>query len=876
MKAHQIIYTSCRRGISGSSSGFQVWSCDEELFKSGKVDSPRYQSYFPFETPKKPSISAFGFRNVPDVGDVYCLNTRLKHDYAGEGTRAGNLLNHSICIEEQESSFYPAEVYGVSLFRTEMQDSEVNTPESPPFLPQLDVFGAGVITLEKISEWVLDGDRLEVLKMMFASLFEVCSNGKKLVVVDDESNVIRWIAALCYFLPLSLAKQISFLTYSDQADKGPAVIVGTGKEALSNIPSYSINSLIVFDILSNNVPKYEVGGAYIEFIESIELVPENIEKFTQFAENNFDLGFSLVDFDNAFSLYMLLNLEVADWSESAVHSGLQYAAESENAFLRRSLIETILNRRTEIQSVNAEEYYDILEFLINCWQDLTSDEREYVKDVAVQNLLAILQNSRCDDASFIEDFKRITASCADVGLNIFDIIGNEENSTRLFCNPSIVINDQILNALALALTEYLLKNNIEVQLIAFDEFYGRLYKKIICSVTADRSVSALGIAQRIVASSAGSCSFALNVAFTLGQALEQQNASSEIALGVTLDAFWDTTLDCLAACKLADRFWIVNRLIDLSTVDPSRYALVSAFFNKSVSQGANDQEAFSMFGKVVEGLGASTNQQSDNCFAEVGAHYVASLSAVSDENVTSIAREALRVSLKSQVYAPFLADLASLASQEMSFSRLCESDLQLVRCLEENLNITQRSSFSGNVALLALATRFKEAAKSGKVGDIYSVFMGLEGRLNLCGLENGEVKDYAKSISKYAVRVIQTLCGYEDFFNAFNATPESDLILFEELYDKAVKLYIKHDSIDSLLALNALAVLTNSSSYNKICSKHLGSLKAEKILDQIDPKTQNVINRELGRDSANRRCWKGIVDSSVKRSTKPLLSHFRK
>lgn len=61
VRAHQIIYTSCRRGIEGASDGLQVFSYDEGLREAGLDAGVRWQKLFPFDVPAEAGQTAFGF-----------------------------------------------------------------------------------------------------------------------------------------------------------------------------------------------------------------------------------------------------------------------------------------------------------------------------------------------------------------------------------------------------------------------------------------------------------------------------------------------------------------------------------------------------------------------------------------------------------------------------------------------------------------------------------------------------------------------------------------------------------------------------------------------------------------------------------------------
>ena len=99
MAAHQIIYTSCRRGIEGTSDGFQVFSYDEKLPSIPAAGSSQgYNALFVDPVPHDLGFSIFGYHPLDGDYCLYCNNTRLPHDYMGPQGRSGNMLRQSFLV----------------------------------------------------------------------------------------------------------------------------------------------------------------------------------------------------------------------------------------------------------------------------------------------------------------------------------------------------------------------------------------------------------------------------------------------------------------------------------------------------------------------------------------------------------------------------------------------------------------------------------------------------------------------------------------------------------------------------------------------------------------------------------------------------------
>ena len=116
MSLHQIIYTSCMRGINGVNDGQQIFSYDLG-FKDANNDD--IKSLFSYQPPALPPgvimteeiattmPQSFTYRKINDTTCAIALNTYLGRDYMGSAGRFGNHLSHVVEIDEDELTTYP-------------------------------------------------------------------------------------------------------------------------------------------------------------------------------------------------------------------------------------------------------------------------------------------------------------------------------------------------------------------------------------------------------------------------------------------------------------------------------------------------------------------------------------------------------------------------------------------------------------------------------------------------------------------------------------------------------------------------------------------------------------------------------------------------
>ena len=118
MSVHQIIYTSCMRGINGVNDGQQVFSYDAEFTDA---DNDDIKSLFSYQSPAlEPGVvmteeiaasfpRAFIFRSLENNTCALALNTYLGRDYMGSAGRFGNHLSHVVVADVKDFNAYQCE-----------------------------------------------------------------------------------------------------------------------------------------------------------------------------------------------------------------------------------------------------------------------------------------------------------------------------------------------------------------------------------------------------------------------------------------------------------------------------------------------------------------------------------------------------------------------------------------------------------------------------------------------------------------------------------------------------------------------------------------------------------------------------------------------
>lgn len=292
MTTHQLIYTSCRRGINGVNDGQQVFSFDAG-FPTDQIPAmaPLMTYRGPDLPPGVPMSEAlvptypksFTYSPLGRYADL-ALNTYLGKDYMGPTGRFGNFLSHHVVLEELPS--HPAEFIGSSAFRTFMDYAEVNSAEPPLHLPAPEVVPGGQVSRDSVRLFLEVDDRWPTFTRMAACMLAGPATHKGVVLHDRPESVVQWIGALGYLLPLGCASQVSFSTYEYNPSRSSWRIAGAIAEG--TLYEQATSSAYVFDLVAGTAPELDLPEDFADFLEvGLLISSDSLIAFHQFVEVNF-------------------------------------------------------------------------------------------------------------------------------------------------------------------------------------------------------------------------------------------------------------------------------------------------------------------------------------------------------------------------------------------------------------------------------------------------------------------------------------------------------------------------------------------------------------------------------------------------------------
>lgn len=286
MKAEQLIYTSCNRGVSGNASGFQVYSQSPGMAtwradgnKTGRLEyatprGPRFppQPNTPEEFAVYPSRNHFGPMNGPDGLYRMALATYIGRDYPEGARRGGNYIDHVLAVRAADMDVYPCQYIQSPTFLTTMDPALARSAEAPRPLPQVEPLRNGVTTAA-VQRFLTQDERSAGVPRteVFATMLRCFLNRhaavagrpytRRIVIRCGADDFTMWVSALQMALPIRQALGYGFSTYEKDIASADADIV-RAVDGINGMTADLAASCAVFDLIdpSASMPADKAPG----------------------------------------------------------------------------------------------------------------------------------------------------------------------------------------------------------------------------------------------------------------------------------------------------------------------------------------------------------------------------------------------------------------------------------------------------------------------------------------------------------------------------------------------------------------------------------------------------------------------------------------
>lgn len=555
MSVHQIIYTSCMRGMKGVNDGQQVFSYDAQ-FQSSAQDE--IKNFFFYQQPALESGTVMTeeiARTLPrsftyrKLSNSYALaqSTYLGRDYMGSTGRFGNFLSHVVVADGKEMGSYPCEYFGSNLLRTEMDFEEVNNPNPPEFLPTPRLSKGSQITAAKVLDFLGEGNRLEIYKNMLFALLSFESQRKRVVICDKPECIILWIAALEYALPLENALSINFTTYEFDPSLSESQICGVVPFGTKYTPD-SEKLHFTFDLFQNRCVEFEKEKDFYDFVDTaFSFSFDILQDFHQFLENSYTYEKADHQIYDGYTLYRILFDGMDGISGEKLCLALDFAEKYAWKDEKISIRLKLLSYTSQLLLLQRDSFVTTLHFLLQIDKKKYVNEFETLKQIIVDRVLGYFLEAENSETDFNSFYDEISIICKENQLSLATELMLPSNRQKLLGVMERNVKTWKIAFVIQILSTYVRDNGISVANLTPETELGNLYYTILKTVYQQNEENGFYLVSCVLDEFYPNCTYMVEMAFHMeGILLDFPNSQPYVS------KLWDCFREKLRENKLID------------------------------------------------------------------------------------------------------------------------------------------------------------------------------------------------------------------------------------------------------------------------------------------------------------------------------------
>lgn len=538
MSLHQIIYTSCMRGINGVNDGQQVFSYDAS-FKDANSDEVK--SLFSYQPPAlEPGVimteeialtlpKSFTYRMLENGANALALNTYLGRDYMGSAGRFGNHLSHVVLADENEMQNYPCEFYGSSLLREHMEFEEVNNPNRPDYLPVPVLERGFAVDIDTIIDFLSVDDRMEIFKDMLYATLAFEKERKRVVICDEPENIVMWIAAIEYTLPLKTALGINFSTYDFDPSLSASQICGViPKGSRYTIESQRLH--FVFDFYSNVFAKFEKDEHYFDFIDtSMSFSYDSLQDFHHFIEEGYNYNKADEKIYSAYRLYSLLSDGLEGLTEPEIKEALKFAEEFASDDEEIRILTNLLEQKDCLLKIDINSFLCVMHYVLSKYSKISEEYRNSIKCLIIDRVLCEFLNDNHGESDFVAFYNEIDSVCRTREFSVATELMGKSNREKLFTVMQTDVTTWKIAFIIKVISTFVKDQKVSINELNNDAPLGQTYYGIVHSVYSKNSQNGFFLVTRILDEFVNNSSYLVNMALNIeGMLLDLQNGNREV------------------------------------------------------------------------------------------------------------------------------------------------------------------------------------------------------------------------------------------------------------------------------------------------------------------------------------------------------------
>ena len=868
MSLHQIIYTSCMRGINGVNDGQQIFSYDA-TFKDANNDEVK--SLFSYQPPAlEPGVimteeialtlpKSFTYRKLDNGDCALALSTYLGRDYMGSAGRFGNHLSHVVLADESDMQNYPCEFYGSSLLRDHMEFEEVNNPNRPDFLPEPVLERGFTVDIDTVVEFLSVDDRIEIFKNMLHAVLAFESERKRVVICDEPENIIMWIAAIEYALPLKIALGINFSTYDFDPSLSASQICGVIPKG-SRYTADSQRMHFVFDLYQNNCAEFEKDEHYFDFVDtSMSFSYDSLQDFHRFITEGYTYNKADEKMYAAYRLYSLLSDGIAGLNESEIKAALDFASEYAISNEQQRILVNLFEQKDHLLRADIRSFLCVMRYAVSKYEDLSEEMRTIIKSIMVDRVLREFLYNESGESSFAAFYNEVDSVCRENGFSISTELMRKSNREKLFAVMQNDISTWKIAFIVKVVSTFVKDQRVSVNDLLVDAPLGQMYYGLVQAVYSKSAQNGFFLVTRILDEFAGDCNYLVNKALNIeGMLLDLPNGNQEVA---SMWKYFGQTMVKSQQTNFATAYSILGNY--------QRYEQIYMLYSLAMSNAVGLSDCQHIFSEHYKAFVMRDRDYSRQYGDRILNDYYHQVSTSDSESAYDAKIELFNIVSSAKMDVPFAENLVKDIVKTIPFETPSRENGKLIQGAFDYLYNTLRKPITGKLLLLVIAMVLEKCKKTSQLHDAFESLERLTAtaKADMSRVTERSAERYFDWLLPEVCELCERTSDIESIYNLFEMPSDVASIFFTT----CAKIYLKQSKGDKDYAIFCeflgLVFEKGNAQIREDVGKVLCKLSKQKLSD-LDEAVKDIYHG----NRTTLRHWDEIKE--VAESTSPILNNL--
>lgn len=718
MARHQIIYTSCMRGIDGVNDGQQIFSYDRS-FQDCKSDEVK--GLFTYQIPSlapgvimteeiaKTMPSSFNYKLLKSGDSAVTLNTYLGRDYMGSAGRFGNHLSHSIVCDFADFNLYPCELFGSASLRDRMEYEEVNNPNPPEYLSEPDLDRGYLVDPDSIIEFLSIKDNLEYFKRMVVAMLRFPREKKRVVICDEKENTIKWIAALHYALPLDIAKKVNFSSYDYDPELSSSRICGVVSEGTRyNAPSYASSGRhYVFDFINHQFSDVEYDeNSFLFFLDTaFSFSYESLTDFREFITSKTTYREASEDYYAGFYLYNLLTEGIGELSIDEFRKVISFVDQYTVDSIKRDIITKLIEEKEKINEINNEFVLSVLGFMLKSMDILNPTQQMDVKQMIVERLIFALSDNVLTQDLFMPLYDNLDEMARSIELSLPAELMLERNRDSLLSVLEQKVELWKVRFIVRIISDYVKDIKLSVEELYPNRAIGAIYYEIVRMVYASGRQNGYNIMESILDNFKENSFYFVNMALNIdGYLLDLQLSE------IDKQHLWEYVTRYVVTTEDEYRNSVIKELLEYEHCEEVYQVFLGrmeAVSNLSDARNIFCDEFHHLFSKN-ESYGKSYAAEAVKVYEGI---FEKRIGEVSNDEGFKYARELAHIAIQMQIQEEYINDIMLAVCEYIPLEKPSSDNRKMIEEIFEYQRDVLKRPIEGKLLLLIIGITLDQVTK---------------------------------------------------------------------------------------------------------------------------------------------------------------------